>query len=118
MLPQCWQHPAPGAVIVVAVVVFGAASFSYPSLTATFVSDHVSDRTFAAVLGSMTMFYGPASVIGPAATRLARRPDRQLQHDLLGHRRNRADIMRLHGHDAPKKCDVGNAIAPLRAARS
>ena len=59
---------APGAVIVVAVVVFGAASFSYPSLTATFVSDHVSDRTFAAVLGSMTMFYGPASVIGPAAS--------------------------------------------------
>ncbi|MXV87553.1 MAG: MFS transporter [Acidimicrobiales bacterium] len=60
--------PAPGALIVVAVVVFGAASFSYPSLTATFVSDHVSDRTFAAVLGSMTMFYGPASVIGPIAS--------------------------------------------------
>ena len=59
---------APGAVIVVAVVVFGAASFSYPSLTATFVSDHVSDRTFAAVLGSMTMFYGPASVIGPVVS--------------------------------------------------
>lgn len=59
---------APAAVIVVAVVVFGAASFSYPSLTATFVSDHVSDRTFAAVLGSMTMFYGPASVVGPAAS--------------------------------------------------
>jgi len=59
---------APGAVIIVAVVVFGAASFSFPSLTATFVSDHVSDRTFAAVLGSMTMFYGPAAVIGPAAS--------------------------------------------------
>ena len=59
---------APGAVIVVAVVVFGAASFSFPSLTATFVSDHVSDRTFAAVLGSMTMFYGPASVVGPLAS--------------------------------------------------
>ncbi len=59
---------APGAAIIVAVVVFGAASFSFPSLTATFVSDHVSDRTFAAVLGSMTMFYGPASVIGPAAS--------------------------------------------------
>ncbi len=59
---------APVAVIVAAVVVFGAASFSFPSLTATFVSDHVSDRTFAAVLGSMTMFYGPASVIGPAAS--------------------------------------------------
>ena len=59
---------APGVAIIVAVVVFGAASFSFPSLTATFVSDHVSDRTFAAVLGSMTMFYGPASVIGPAAS--------------------------------------------------
>lgn len=59
---------APGAAIIVAVVVFGTASFSFPSLTATFVSDHVSDRTFAAVLGSMTMFYGPASVIGPAAS--------------------------------------------------
>ena len=59
---------APSTVIVVAVVVFGAASFSFPSLTATFVSDHVSDRTFAAVLGSMTMFYGPASIIGPFAS--------------------------------------------------
>ncbi len=59
---------APGTAIIVAVVIFGAASFSFPSLTATFVSDHVSDRTFAAVLGSMTMFYGPASVIGPAAS--------------------------------------------------
>ncbi|WP_420438351.1 YbfB/YjiJ family MFS transporter [Candidatus Poriferisodalis sp.] len=59
---------APVALIVVAVVVFGGASFSFPSLIATFVSDHVSDRTFAAVLGSMTMFYGPASVIGPATS--------------------------------------------------
>ncbi|MXY02101.1 MAG: YbfB/YjiJ family MFS transporter [Acidimicrobiales bacterium] len=57
-----------GAIVVVAVVIFGGASFSFPSLTATFVSDHVSDRTFAAVLGTMTMFYGPASVIGPAAS--------------------------------------------------
>ena len=59
---------APGEVIVVAVIIFGAASFSYPSLTATFVNDHVSDRTFAAVLGTMTLFYGPASVVGPAAS--------------------------------------------------
>ena len=59
---------APSTMILVAVVVFGAASFSFPSLTATFVSDYVSDRTFAAVLGSMTMFYGPASVIGPVAS--------------------------------------------------
>ncbi|WP_419944446.1 MFS transporter [Candidatus Poriferisodalis sp.] len=59
---------APGALIVAAVVLFGGASFSYPSLIATFVSDHVSDRTFAAVLGTMTMFYGPASVIGPTAS--------------------------------------------------
>lgn len=59
---------APGAVIILAVVVFGGASFSYPSLTATFVSDHASDRTFAAVLGTMTMFYGPASVLGPATS--------------------------------------------------
>ncbi|WP_420621705.1 MFS transporter [Candidatus Poriferisodalis sp.] len=56
------------AIIVAAVVVFGGASFAYPSLTATFVSDHVADRTFAAVLGTMTMFYGPVSVIGPAAS--------------------------------------------------
>lgn len=59
---------ASGVLIVVAVVVFGGASFSFPPLIATFVSDHVSDRTFAAVLGAMTMFYGPASVIGPAAS--------------------------------------------------
>ena len=56
------------AIIVAAVVVFGGASFAYPSLIATFVRDHVADRTFAAVLGTMTMFYGPASVIGPAAS--------------------------------------------------
>ncbi len=56
------------AIIVAAVVVFGAASFSFPSLTATFVRDHVSDRTFAAVLGTMTMFYGPASVAGPSVS--------------------------------------------------
>ena len=56
------------AIIVAAVVVFGGASFSYPSLTATFVRDRVSDRTFPAVLGTMTMFYGPASVAGPSAS--------------------------------------------------
>lgn len=56
------------AVIVTAVVVFGSASFAFPSLTATFVSDHVTDRTFAAVLGTMTMFYGPASVAGPSVS--------------------------------------------------
>ncbi len=57
-----------GAIVVIAFLIFGGASFSFPSLTATFVSDHVSDRTFAAVLGTMTMFYGPAAVIGPAAS--------------------------------------------------
>ena len=55
-------------VIFVAVVAFGGASFSYPSLVATFVNDHAAARTFAAVLGTMTMFYGPASVAGPAVS--------------------------------------------------
>ncbi|WP_420625686.1 MFS transporter [Candidatus Poriferisodalis sp.] len=56
------------AIVVAAVVVFGGTSFAYPSLTATFVRDHVTDRTFAAVFGTMTMFYGPAAIAGPSAS--------------------------------------------------
>ncbi len=52
--------------IAVSVVLFGAAAYAYPALTAAFVNDRVSDRSFSAVFGTMTMFYGPASIAGPA----------------------------------------------------
>ncbi len=52
-------------VIMVAVVMFGSTAYAYPALTAAFVNDRVSDRSFSAVFGTMTLFYGPASVAGP-----------------------------------------------------
>ena len=54
------------AIIGVSVVLFGSTAFAYPALTAAFVNDRVSDRSFSSVFGTMTMFYGPASVAGPA----------------------------------------------------
>lgn len=50
----------------IAVFLYGAASFSYPTLTATFVRDQVEQREFTAVFGAMTIFYGPFSIAGPA----------------------------------------------------
>ena len=51
-----------------ALMAFGASSFSYPTLTATFVRDQAADREFTAVFGAMTIFYGPASIAGPIAS--------------------------------------------------
>ncbi|HCB33882.1 MAG TPA: hypothetical protein DEP66_01735 [Acidimicrobiaceae bacterium] len=54
--------------IAAAVVLFGSTAFAYPALMATFVRDRVADRSFTAVFGTMTLFYGPASVAGPAVS--------------------------------------------------
>ena len=51
--------------IAVAIILDGASSFSFPTLTATFVRDQVDQREFTAVFGAMTIFYGPASIAGP-----------------------------------------------------
>lgn len=56
------------AVVAVSVVLFGASSYAYPALTAAFVNDRTSGRSFSAVLGTMTIFYGPASIVGPAVS--------------------------------------------------
>jgi len=52
----------------VAMFVYGATSFAYPVLTATFVRDQVDQREFTGVFGAMTIFYGPASIAGPAVS--------------------------------------------------
>ena len=54
-------------ITVIAIALYGAASFSIPALIATFVRDQVSDQQFTAVFGAMTIFYGPASILGPLA---------------------------------------------------
>ena len=54
-------------ITVIAIALYGAASFSIPALVATFVRDQVSDQQFTAVFGAMTIFYGPASILGPLA---------------------------------------------------
>jgi len=52
----------------IAMFVYGATSFAYPVLTATFVRDQVEQREFTGVFGAMTIFYGPASIAGPAVS--------------------------------------------------
>ncbi len=52
----------------VALLLYGSASFSFPTLTATFVRDQAEQREFTAVFGAMTIFYGPASIAGPAVS--------------------------------------------------
>jgi predicted MFS family arabinose efflux permease len=48
-----------------AAATYGTSAMAIPSLTATFVRDQVDEHDFTAVFGAMTIFYGPASVLGP-----------------------------------------------------
>ena len=48
-----------------AAALYGMAGMAVPPLTAAFVRDQVDERDFTAVFGAMTIFYGPASVLGP-----------------------------------------------------
>ena len=48
-----------------AAAIYGTSAMAVPSLTATFVRDQVDEHDFTAVFGAMTIFYGPASVLGP-----------------------------------------------------
>lgn len=50
-----------------AIALFGAASFTYPVLTVAYLRDHLVDRAFSNALGALTLIYGMALVIGPAA---------------------------------------------------
>jgi predicted MFS family arabinose efflux permease len=51
----------------VAIAVFGATSFTFPVLIATYLRDHLQDRAFANALGALTLIYGIALIVGPAA---------------------------------------------------
>ncbi|HBV26325.1 MAG TPA: hypothetical protein DEB44_10435 [Acidimicrobiaceae bacterium] len=48
-----------------AAALYGMAGMAVPPLTAAFVRDQVAEHDFTAVFGAMTIFYGPASVLGP-----------------------------------------------------
>lgn len=48
-----------------AAVLYGTTGMAVPPLTAAFVRDQVAEQDFTAVFGAMTIFYGPASVLGP-----------------------------------------------------
>jgi len=48
-----------------AATLYGMAGMAVPPLTAAFVRDQVAEQDFTAVFGAMTIFYGPASVLGP-----------------------------------------------------
>jgi len=57
-----------GRVVVVAsVLALGGVWGSYPTLTATYVRDHLDDREFGSAYGTMTIFYGVAAMVTPAA---------------------------------------------------
>ena len=44
---------------------FGAASSTFPVLTAAYLSDHLQDRAFSNALGALTLIYGTALAAGP-----------------------------------------------------
>ena len=53
--------------VAVAIALFGATSFTFPVVIATYLRDHLQDRAFTNALGALTLIYGTALVIGPAA---------------------------------------------------
>ena len=50
-----------------AVLALGGLWSSYPTLTATYVRDHLDAREFGSAFGTMTIFYGGSAVAAPAA---------------------------------------------------
>ena len=57
----------PTWLVVVAVLALGGLWSSYPSLTATYVRDHLDARAFGSAYGTMTIFYGAMAMVAPAA---------------------------------------------------
>lgn len=49
----------------IAILGFGAASFTFPVLVAAYLRDHLEDRAFSNALGALTMIYGSALILGP-----------------------------------------------------
>jgi DHA1 family inner membrane transport protein len=53
--------------VATSVALFGATSFTFPVLVATYLRDHLHDRAFSNALGALTLIYGSALVVGPVA---------------------------------------------------
>ncbi|MGI9597197.1 MAG: MFS transporter [Acidimicrobiales bacterium] len=49
----------------ISIATFGAASFTFPGLTVTYLRDHLEDRAFSNALGALTLIYGTGLIIGP-----------------------------------------------------
>lgn len=56
----------PTWLVALAVLALGGLWSSYPSLTATYVRDHLDAREFGSAYGTMTIFYGVTAMIAPA----------------------------------------------------
>lgn len=56
-----------GPSLVLVVILFGGLWVSYPTLTATYVRDHLNDRQFGSAFGLMTIFFGIAAIVPPFA---------------------------------------------------
>lgn len=48
------------------MLALGGLWSSYPTLTATYVRDHVDAREFGSAYGTMTIFYGLMAMVAPA----------------------------------------------------
>lgn len=53
------------AIISATVIVYGAAMFAYPSLTAAYIREHVADRMFTSAFAVMTLYYSVVTAISP-----------------------------------------------------
>ncbi len=53
------------AIIAATVLVYGAAMFAYPSLTAAYIREHVADRMFTSAFAVMTLYYSVVTAISP-----------------------------------------------------
>ncbi len=56
---------ATGPTLALVVVTVGGMWASYPTLTATYMRDHLEDRAFGSAYGTMTIFYGAAAIPAP-----------------------------------------------------
>jgi NNP family nitrate/nitrite transporter-like MFS transporter len=56
----------PSWLVVTAVLLLGGLWSSYPTLTATYVRDHLDAREFGSAYGTMTIFYGITAMAAPA----------------------------------------------------
>jgi MFS family permease len=55
----------PPWLVVAAVLALGGLWSSYPTLTATYVRDHLDAREFGSAYGTMTIFYGVTAMVAP-----------------------------------------------------